>query len=66
MQSRVPNEGEDGCVQVSHLNMVDLAGSERVAQMGSEGDRVTEGCSINRSLFMQSHAIAQLSEGQQY
>jgi centromeric protein E len=45
--------------------MVDLAGSERVDQMGSKGDRVKEGCSINRSLFMLSHVISQLSEGQE-
>lgn len=61
----MPNEGEDGVVQVSHLNMVDLAGSERVDQTGSKGDRLKEGCSINRSLFMLSHVISQLSEGQE-
>ncbi|PNF26759.1 hypothetical protein B7P43_G18348, partial [Cryptotermes secundus] len=64
IESRVPHEGEDGAVQVSHLNMVDLAGSERVDQIGSKGDRLKEGCSINRSLFMLSHVISQLSEGQ--
>jgi hypothetical protein len=61
----MPNEGEDGVVQVSHLNLVDLAGSERVDQTGSKGDRLKEGCCINRSLFMLSHVISQLSEGQE-
>ena len=64
IESRVPNEGEDGAVQVSHLNLVDLAGSERLDQAGSKGDRLKEGCSINRSLFMLGHVISQLSEGQ--
>lgn len=52
-------------VQVSHLNLVDLAGSERLDQTGSKGERLKEGCSINRSLFMLSHVISQLSEGQE-
>ncbi|XP_069689418.1 centromere-associated protein E-like [Periplaneta americana] len=64
IESRVPNDGEDGAVQVSHLNLVDLAGSERLDQTGAKGDRLKEGCSINRSLFMLSHVISQLSEGQ--
>jgi centromeric protein E len=61
----VPNEGENGVVQVSHLNMVDLAGSERVDQIGPKGDRIKESCHINSSLFMLSHVISQLSEGQE-
>ncbi|PSN33912.1 Centromere-associated protein E [Blattella germanica] len=64
IESHIPNDGEDGVVQVSHLNLVDLAGSERVDQTGARGERLKEGCAINRSLFMLSHVIAQLSEGQ--
>jgi centromeric protein E len=64
IENRVPNEGEEGVVKVSHLNLVDLAGSERLDQTGYKGDRLKEGCSINRSLFMLSHVISQLSEGQ--
>ena len=52
-------------VRVSHLNLVDLAGSERLDQAGSKGERLKECCSINRSLFMLSHVILQLSEGQE-
>ncbi|XP_063244910.1 centromere-associated protein E-like [Bacillus rossius redtenbacheri] len=62
IESRNTQDG-DGVIQVSHLNLVDLAGSERVEQTGSTGDRLKEGCSINRSLFFLGQVIAQLTDG---
>jgi len=51
--------------QFPHLNLVDLAVSERLHQTGSKGDRLKEGRFINSSLFMLSHVISQLNEGQE-
>ncbi|KFD69789.1 hypothetical protein M514_17911 [Trichuris suis] len=59
---------EDGLVDkeqgvlVSQLNIVDLAGAERSKSMTVTGDRLKEGCAINRSLFMLSQVISKLSE----
>lgn len=41
-------------------NFVDLAGSERASE--NAGERLREGCSINRSLLMLSRVIYKLSE----
>ncbi|GLH09170.1 Kinesin-like protein Klp68D [Gryllus bimaculatus] len=48
------------------LNLVDLAGSERAGLAGTTGERLKEGCAINRSLFQLSQVVAQLSEGSQF
>ncbi|KAB7497065.1 Centromere-associated protein E [Armadillidium nasatum] len=55
-----------GAITVSHLNLVDLAGSENASQTGAVGERLREGGSINRSLFMLGRVISQLSEGEQH
>ncbi len=34
----------------SVINLVDLAGSEKADQTGATGDRLKEGCAINKSL----------------
>ncbi|CDW56070.1 centromere associated protein E [Trichuris trichiura] len=49
-------------VLVSQLNIVDLAGAERAKSTTATGDRLKEGCAINRSLFMLSQVISKLSE----
>jgi hypothetical protein len=41
---------------------VDLAGSEKVSKTGVEGDRLKEGCNINRSLHTLGQVISILSE----
>ncbi|XP_076937984.1 kinesin-like protein KIN-7E [Bidens hawaiensis] len=46
------------------VNFVDLAGSERAAQALSVGQRLKEGCHINRSLLTLSTVIRKLSQGQ--
>lgn len=47
------------------VNFVDLAGSERAAQALSVGQRLKEGCHINRSLLTLSTVIRKLSKGKQ-
>lgn len=42
--------------------MVDLAGSERISQTGAEGQRLKEGCHINKSLFVLGQVINQISK----
>lgn len=36
--------------KLSVINLVDLAGSEKAGQTGATGDRLKEGCAINKSL----------------
>ncbi|KAK9051955.1 hypothetical protein SSX86_028583 [Deinandra increscens subsp. villosa] len=45
------------------VNFIDLAGSERAAQALSVGQRLKEGCHINRSLLTLSTVIRKLSKG---
>lgn len=45
------------------VNFVDLAGSERAAQALSVGQRLKEGCHINRSLLTLGTVIRKLSKG---
>ncbi|XP_011490340.1 centromere-associated protein E isoform X3 [Oryzias latipes] len=59
------SEGADGAIIVSNLNLVDLAGSERASQTGAEGERLKEGCNINRSLFTLSQVIKKLTDESQ-
>jgi kinesin family protein 13 len=48
--------------KVSRLSLVDLAGSEKVSKTGSEGDRLKEGCNINKSLHTLGLVISTLSD----
>ncbi|XP_039256558.2 uncharacterized protein LOC120333254 isoform X1 [Styela clava] len=50
----------DSAVKVSQLNLVDLAGSERASQTGAEGQRLKEGCHINKSLSTLGLVINQI------
>ncbi|KAF6719290.1 Centromere-associated protein E [Oryzias melastigma] len=56
------SESADGAIIVSNLNLVDLAGSERASQTGAEGERLKEGCNINRSLFTLGQVINKLTD----
>ncbi|VFQ82961.1 unnamed protein product [Cuscuta campestris] len=47
------------------VNFVDLAGSERASQALSVGQRLKEGCHINRSLLTLGTVIRKLSRGRQ-
>jgi hypothetical protein len=44
------------------INLVDLAGSEKAGQTGAEGQRLKEGCAINKSLTVLGNCISVLAE----
>ena len=48
----------------SVINLVDLAGSEKTAKTGATGDRLKEGCSINKSLSTLGKVISVLADNQ--
>jgi kinesin family protein 13 len=48
--------------RLSIVNLVDLAGSEKVAKSGAVGDRLKEGCSINKSLSVLGLVITNLAD----
>ena len=48
--------------KVSRLSLVDLAGSEKVSKTGVEGDRLREGCNINKSLHTLGQVISTLAD----
>ena len=52
-------------VRNSHFHFVDLAGSERQKQTETKGDRLKEGCNINRSLSVLGSVINSLVESSQ-
>jgi len=49
-------------IRKSRFHMVDLAGSERQKASNSNGDRLKEGCNINRSLSILGNVINGLVE----
>ena len=48
--------------KLSVINLVDLAGSEKAGQTGAEGQRLKEGCAINKSLTVLGNCISILAE----
>ena len=46
----------------SAINLVDLAGSEKISKTGATGDRLKEGCSINKSLTNLGIVISALAD----
>ncbi len=46
----------------SQVNLVDLAGSEKISKTGATGDRLKEGCSINKSLTVLGKVISVLAD----
>lgn len=55
---------EDGrkSEKFSVINLVDLAGSEKAGQTGAEGQRLKEGCAINKSLTVLGTCISVLAD----
>ena len=58
----VMNNTEDGSCKTGKLYLVDLAGSEKAGQTGAEGQRLKEGCAINKSLTVLGNCISILAE----
>mmetsp|Transcript_74441 Transcript_74441/g.230919 ORF Transcript_74441/g.230919 Transcript_74441/m.230919 type:complete len:772 (-) Transcript_74441:87-2402(-) len=54
-------EGKEA-VKLSMINLVDLAGSEKSAQTGAAGERLKEGCAINKSLSALGNVIEKLAK----
>ena len=48
--------------KLSMINLVDLAGSERSGSTGATGDRLKEGCNINKSLLILGNVINCLAD----
>lgn len=48
--------------KLSKINLVDLAGSERANSTGATGDRLKEGCNINKSLLVLGNVINTLAD----
>ena len=48
--------------KLSVINLVDLAGSEKAGQTGATGDRLKEGCAINKSLSVLGKVISCLAD----
>jgi len=48
--------------KLSMINLVDLAGSERTGLTGATGDRLKEGCNINKSLLILGNVINCLAD----
>ena len=55
-------ENERRTEKFSVINLVDLAGSEKAGQTGATGDRLKEGCAINKSLTVLGQCISTLAD----
>ena len=54
--------GKKTTTKISMINLVDLAGSERLGSTGATGDRLKEGCNINKSLLILGNVINCLAD----
>lgn len=59
---QVTKVGNDNTVKVSNIHLVDLAGSERAGSTGATGERLKEGCNINKSLLVLGNVINVLAD----
>lgn len=62
IQLEVENQDDDFTYN-STINLIDLAGSEGVAKADTEGKRLKEGSSINKSLLAMYNVITKLNSG---
>lgn len=61
-QTVVTMDTEVSGEKVSKLSLVDLAGSERAEKTGAIGERLKEGCNINKSLTTLGRVISMLAD----
>ena len=61
-QMKLQPDGKLNVAKMSVINLVDLAGSEKAGQTGASGDRLKEGCAINKSLSALGNVIAALAD----
>ena len=54
--------GKTKSEKLSKINLVDLAGSERANSTGATGERLKEGCNINKSLLILGNVINTLAD----
>jgi len=59
---QITNQNGKRSEKRSNINLVDLAGSERASSTGATGDRLKEGCNINRSLLTLGNVINVLAD----
>ena len=59
---KIEIDGTRRTEKLSVINLVDLAGSEKAGQTGATGDRLKEGCAINKSLVVLGSVIEALAE----
>ena len=59
---QVTTVGKRKSEKLSMINLVDLAGSERAGSTGATGDRLKEGCNINKSLLVLGNVINALAD----
>jgi kinesin family protein 13 len=62
---QIEADGNRRSEKQSVINLVDLAGSEKTGQTGANGDRLKEGCAINRSLTVLGTVIETLADKSQ-
>jgi len=53
---------KNNLTRFSTINLVDLAGSEKLSKTNATGDRMKEGCNINKSLHVLGMVISSLAE----
>lgn len=59
---QITNQNGKRSEKRSNINLVDLAGSERASSTGATGDRLKEGCNINKSLLTLGNVINVLAD----
>jgi hypothetical protein len=59
---QISSTGGKRSEKISIINLVDLAGSERSSSTGATGDRLKEGCNINKSLLVLGNVINTLAD----
>lgn len=61
IKQKLEQDGATG-IKLSTTYLVDLAGSEKLSKTGVAGDRLKEGCAINKSLTTLGNVIEKLAE----